>query len=303
VSYLVTGQPGFELNAQKSEVLAQFIGPTLSAFAANNLRQFVGPWVDAFRFELGSGTQQQTGQTSSNVGQYIYGATVGVEKQVADKMFLSLNTGLCQLDPQFTQTNLLAGVGAKVEYRFKPELRRRSRSIRRRPRGPARGAEHHRCGAPAAEPQLLAAPHLPLLIKSAIVIANPASRRGRRLAGHAQRALTDRSIDCDLVFTERPGHAAELAASHAHAYDAVFVVGGDGTVMEVAAALASHASETPSEFWPAATWSLAPLGYRFGVVGVPGSRGRRAPSGPRSARWGGRVFRRRRGGDRRRDDR
>jgi translocation and assembly module TamB len=122
VSYLVTGQPGFELNAQKSEVLAQFIGPTLSALAANNLRQFVGPWVDAVRFELGSGTQQQSGQTSSNVGQYLYGATVGVEKQVADNMFLSLNTGLCQLDPQFTQTNLLAGVGAKVEYRFKPEL-------------------------------------------------------------------------------------------------------------------------------------------------------------------------------------
>ena len=37
-------------------------------------------------------------------------------------MFLSLNTGLCQFDPQFTQTNLLSGVGAKVEYRFKPEL-------------------------------------------------------------------------------------------------------------------------------------------------------------------------------------
>ncbi|HEY2165290.1 MAG TPA: translocation/assembly module TamB domain-containing protein, partial [Gemmatimonadaceae bacterium] len=121
VSYLVTGQPGFELNAQKSEVLAQFIGPTLSAVAANNLRQFVGPWVDALRFEFG-GAQQQSGQTSGIVGQYLYGATVGVEKQFADKMFLSLNTGLCQLDPQFTQTNLFSGVGAKVEYRFMPEL-------------------------------------------------------------------------------------------------------------------------------------------------------------------------------------
>jgi translocation and assembly module TamB len=122
VSYLVTGQPGFELNAQKSEVLAQFIGPTLSAFAANNLRQFVGPWVDAFRFELGSGTTQQAGQASSNLQQYLYGATVGVEKQFADKMFLSLNTGLCQFDPNFQSTNLLSGVGAKVEYRFRPEL-------------------------------------------------------------------------------------------------------------------------------------------------------------------------------------
>jgi translocation and assembly module TamB len=122
VSYLVTGAPGFELNAQKSEALAQFIGPTLSAWTANSLRQFVGPWVDAFRFELGSGTATQAGQTSSNYAQYFYGATVGVEKQLGNKTFLSLNTGLCQFDPQFTQTNLLSGVGAKVEYRFKPEL-------------------------------------------------------------------------------------------------------------------------------------------------------------------------------------
>jgi len=121
VSYLVTGQPGFELNAQKSEALAQFFGPTLSAYASNTLRQRVEPGVDC-RFELGSGTQQLQGQTSSSFQQYLYGATVGVEKQFADKMFLSLNTGLCQFDPQFTQSNLLSGVGAKVEYRFKPEF-------------------------------------------------------------------------------------------------------------------------------------------------------------------------------------
>ena len=43
---------------------------------------------------------------------------------------------------------------------------------------------------------------------------------------------------CDFVFTERPGHAAELAVQHSPHYDAVFVLGGDGTVMEVAGALA-----------------------------------------------------------------
>lgn len=48
---------------------------------------------------------------------------------------------------------------------------------------------------------------------------------------------------CDLVFTERPGHAAELALKHAPHYDAVFALGGDGTVMEVAGALAG--TETP----------------------------------------------------------
>jgi YegS/Rv2252/BmrU family lipid kinase len=77
-----------------------------------------------------------------------------------------------------------------------------------------------------------------LLIKRAIVITNPASRRGTRLAERAREAFASRSIECDMVFTERAGHAAELALSSALHYDAVFVLGGDGTVMEVAGALA-----------------------------------------------------------------
>src|SRR6185436_6034892 len=44
--------------------------------------------------------------------------------------------------------------------------------------------------------------------------------------------------ECDLVFTEHPGHAADLARQLAANYDIVFVLGGDGTVMEVGGALA-----------------------------------------------------------------
>jgi YegS/Rv2252/BmrU family lipid kinase len=76
-----------------------------------------------------------------------------------------------------------------------------------------------------------------LLIRRAIVIANPASRRGKRLAERARQTLVSRSIMCDLVLTERPGHAAELAVERGPNYDAVFVLGGDGTVMEVASAV------------------------------------------------------------------
>ena len=76
------------------------------------------------------------------------------------------------------------------------------------------------------------------LIERAVVIANPASRKGRPLAERARKALTARSITCDVVFTERPGHAAELAVLHAPNYDVVFALGGDGTVMEIAGALA-----------------------------------------------------------------
>ena len=77
-----------------------------------------------------------------------------------------------------------------------------------------------------------------LLIRRALIIANPASRRGKDLAERARRALSSRSIETEILFTERPGHAAELAAAHASRYDAVFALGGDGTVMEVAGALA-----------------------------------------------------------------
>jgi YegS/Rv2252/BmrU family lipid kinase len=76
-----------------------------------------------------------------------------------------------------------------------------------------------------------------LLIKRVVVIANPASRNGRRLAERARRSFARRDVSCDLVFTERPGHGAELAAHHAPHYDAIFALGGDGTVMEVAGAL------------------------------------------------------------------
>jgi YegS/Rv2252/BmrU family lipid kinase len=79
-----------------------------------------------------------------------------------------------------------------------------------------------------------------LLIRKAMLIANPASRRGARLARHAHRALANRVDECDVLLTERPGHAAELASNHGGGYDAVFVLGGDGTVMEVAGALAEQ---------------------------------------------------------------
>jgi diacylglycerol kinase (ATP) len=77
-----------------------------------------------------------------------------------------------------------------------------------------------------------------VLVERAIIIANPASRRGRRLAKRATQALASRSIEYRLVLTERPGHAAELATRHAPDFDVLFVLGGDGTVMEVASALA-----------------------------------------------------------------
>jgi diacylglycerol kinase (ATP) len=68
------------------------------------------------------------------------------------------------------------------------------------------------------------------------IIVNPISGRGTGEASipGLQSALADGRLDFDLVRTERPWHAAELAREAAlHGYQVVVAVGGDGTANEV----------------------------------------------------------------------
>jgi YegS/Rv2252/BmrU family lipid kinase len=78
----------------------------------------------------------------------------------------------------------------------------------------------------------------PRRIERVLLIVNPASRRGARIRAKTLKAFAEAGVACDMMLTEAPGHAALLAKSHAHKYDAVFTLGGDGTVMEVLTALA-----------------------------------------------------------------
>jgi YegS/Rv2252/BmrU family lipid kinase len=78
----------------------------------------------------------------------------------------------------------------------------------------------------------------PRRIERVLLIVNPASRRGARNRDKALKAFHDAGVACDYMPTEAPGHAAILAKTHAHKYQAVFTLGGDGTVMEVLSALA-----------------------------------------------------------------
>ncbi|MBA3646177.1 MAG: diacylglycerol kinase family lipid kinase [Gemmatimonadaceae bacterium] len=75
-------------------------------------------------------------------------------------------------------------------------------------------------------------------IKRALVIVNPASRRGAKVRDRALEAFEKAGVMCDLMVTKAPGHAAELAASNHSLYDAIFTLGGDGTLMEVLGAVA-----------------------------------------------------------------
>ena len=70
-------------------------------------------------------------------------------------------------------------------------------------------------------------------VRRALLITNPASRRGARELGRAMAAFAGRGVQVDTVLTERGGHAAMIAGELGAHYDAVFTLGGDGTAMEV----------------------------------------------------------------------
>src|SRR2546423_3388371 len=78
----------------------------------------------------------------------------------------------------------------------------------------------------------------PRRIERVLLIVNPASRRGARNRRKALKAFAAAGVDCEVIVTEAPGHAGIIAKAHAHKYDALFALGGDGTVMEVLGALA-----------------------------------------------------------------
>jgi diacylglycerol kinase (ATP) len=101
-----------------------------------------------------------------------------------------------------------------------------------------------------------------VLRKRVLLIVNPGSRRGTRRQALAEAAFARRGVQYDLVLTERPGHAAELADQRGRGYDAVFTLGGDGTVMEVIGTLAH--SNVPIGVLPGGTGNLIAR-----VLGIP----------------------------------
>jgi YegS/Rv2252/BmrU family lipid kinase len=76
------------------------------------------------------------------------------------------------------------------------------------------------------------------LLKRVLLIVNPGSRRGARHRARAEEEFARHGVTCDVVLTERPGHAREVARERGRDYDAVFTLGGDGTVMDVLGVLA-----------------------------------------------------------------
>lgn len=88
-----------------------------------------------------------------------------------------------------------------------------------------------------------------------LVIANPKSGRNRGLstANLVSEFLSSQGVAVRLEMTEFAGHATQISADSCSSFDAVFVVGGDGTVSEVARGILQAKSVVPLGIIPVGT--------------------------------------------------
>ena len=126
VSYLVAGRPSRELTDPGSKAAADLLLPTISAMGSRALRDQLGSFVDLFQIQ--SGGYEQTTSTANASGSAIRDVIsttrLGAEKQISDKLFLSLSTGLCftgsstASDSRSGLQNFGDAIEGKLEYRF-----------------------------------------------------------------------------------------------------------------------------------------------------------------------------------------
>lgn len=101
-------------------------------------------------------------------------------------------------------------------------------------------------------------------IKSIYVIINPAAGQDRPILGAMNRAFQTAEIEWDVRLTKKAGDAQQFAQEAiAAGVDAVAVYGGDGTVMEVAGALAG--TNVPLAIFPGGTANVMSV-----ELGIPG---------------------------------
>ena len=122
LSYLVTGQPSFEIGAAASDnvqTAAAVLLPSAGAALSGVLRNTFGSAFDLFQLQTANTLNQQNGSTGSGVLggtlSVLANTRVGVGKQIGNSTFISANTGLCPLQSLEPGTSNQAGIGDFAE--------------------------------------------------------------------------------------------------------------------------------------------------------------------------------------------
>lgn len=116
LSYVLFDQPSFSVGSGTSSAMALLLG-TFTSFASSYAARYASGLVDFVQLQTssqGAGTQQ-LGDIFS-----VGGAQLAIGKQMSDRLFISLTSGLCQFLPSSTSASpsLLSSIGMKLEYQF-----------------------------------------------------------------------------------------------------------------------------------------------------------------------------------------
>lgn len=110
LSYVLFDQPSFSVGSGTQNSAIQLLLGSLTSFAGSYFSRYAGGWVDV--------VQLQTSQGQQLSDLFSTGAQLAIGKQVTDKVFVSLSSGLCQFTSTAASPSLLSTIGMKLEYQF-----------------------------------------------------------------------------------------------------------------------------------------------------------------------------------------
>ncbi|MHB8838444.1 MAG: diacylglycerol/lipid kinase family protein, partial [Gemmatimonadaceae bacterium] len=85
------------------------------------------------------------------------------------------------------------------------------------------------------------------------LLVNPVARRGAGAESAVRRAFRAAGVEPTVAYTQCAGDGVRAARALAAAHDRLFVLGGDGTVMEAVTGLAHAGAAIPVGILPAGT--------------------------------------------------
>ncbi|MEX2179172.1 MAG: translocation/assembly module TamB domain-containing protein [Gemmatimonadaceae bacterium] len=125
VSYLIFGQPNFELGRGAQDYVklaAQTLLPSAAVGAAAVLRGLVGPWADFVQLRPGTanfGSLFEEDYRGDVLKDAFFSSRLAAERQVAHNVYVSASAGICTLrgDPDLN-VDLLDGLSGRLEWRL-----------------------------------------------------------------------------------------------------------------------------------------------------------------------------------------
>ena len=90
----------------------------MSSFVSSLAARYASGFVDLVQLQTSAGPGTQATDIFT-----LGGAQLAIGKQVSDRLFMSLSSGLCQFTTTTASPSLLSTIGLKLDYQFGPTAR------------------------------------------------------------------------------------------------------------------------------------------------------------------------------------